>query len=183
MNKHMKPVLITLGVVAAIVIFFVSSFAGVNNRAISIEEQVKTSQSAITVQEKRRTDLIVQLVDAIKSYNKFEQNTLTQVMEARSKATGGNVEEAGLIIQAVVEAYPELKSQNNYKHYMTETSITENLIATHRQAYNDHVKEYNRYTKKFPNNIILNIFGYDKQNFPYLNYENNEDAPKNLWDE
>lgn len=66
---------------------------------------------------------------------------------------------------------------------MTELSTTENLIAIQRESYNTRVKEYNRYVKKFPTHIFLNISGYEIQNYNYLEYIGLEDSPKNLFDE
>lgn len=179
----MKKILIILGTVIGFILFGVTIIFSSNNRALGLEEQVKTSQSSIQIQEKRRTDLIVNLVDTVKSYNKFEQDTLDKIIEARSKATEGNVDEAQTIIQAVAEQYPELKSIENYKYLMTELSTTENLIATQRESFNNRIKEYNRYVKKFPTRIFLNITGYQIQNYNYLEYTGLEDSPKNLFDE
>lgn len=178
----MKKILIILGIVVSVVLFVVIGFVTTNNHVIVLEEQIKESESSIKIQEKRRLDLIVNLVDTVKSYNKYEQETLSKIVDARSKAVDGQVEEAEKLINLVVEQYPELKSNENYKQVMTEMSVTENLIAEHRNNYNEQIKSYNKYTKKFPNSLILNMMGYDKQEYEYLNYEVSEDAPTNLWD-
>lgn len=178
----MKKILIILGVVVSVVLFVVIGFVTTNNHVIVLEEQIKESKSSIKIQEKRRLDLIVNLVDTVKSYNEYEQETLSKIVDARSKAVDGQVEEAEKLINLVVEQYPELKSNENYKQVMTEMSVTENLIAEHRNNYNEQIKSYNKYTKKFPNSLILNMMGYDKQEYEYLNYEVSEDAPTNLWD-
>lgn len=99
----MKKVLIIIGIVLSVILLGVIMIFSSNNRAIGYEEQVKTSKSDIQIQEKRRADLIVNLVDTIKNYDKFEKDTLNQVMEARNKATNGNVEEAKIMINAVAE--------------------------------------------------------------------------------
>lgn len=65
---------------------------------------------------------------------------------------------------------------------MLEMSTTENMIANYRENYNDQVKTYNKYIRKFPNNIISSILGYEKIDVDYLNYEVSENAPTNLWD-
>ena len=156
-------------------------FVTANNKAIHLEEQIKESKSSINIQEKRREDLLINMVDAIKSYNKYEQETMTKIIEARNKATNGNIEEAEKIISMVAEQYPELKSNQNYKQYMTELSVTENLIAEHRNNYNIQVKQYNKHIKTFPNSMILLMMGYEKLDNTYLEYEASEDAPKNLF--
>ena len=181
MNKNIKLILIIAGIVLSLIIFNIVLFAGTNNRVIVYEEQIKESESAIKIQEKRRIDLITNLVDTVKSYNKYEQETMSKIIEARSKATSGNVEDAKVIINAIAEQYPELKSNENYKQLITEMSVTENIIAEYRNNYNTQVKEYTKYVKKFPTNIILNIIGYDKQDYNYLDYEVSESAPTDLW--
>ena len=177
----MKKILIISGIVLGVVLMIVSMFIGTNNTAINLEEQIKESKSSINIQEKRREDLIYNLVDTVESYNKYEQDTMTKIVEARTKASNGNVEEAETLINAVAEQYPELKSNENYKSLMTELAMTENLIAEHRNNYNIQVKQYNKHIKKFPNNIILNMMGYKKLDNTYLEYETSENAPKNLF--
>lgn len=118
----MKKQLIIVGIIGVIVSIFIliiSIFVSANNKAINLEEQINESKSSINIQEKRREDLLVNMVDAIKSYNNYEQETMSKIVEARSKATNGNVEEAEKLISMVVEQYPELKSNENYKQYMT----------------------------------------------------------------
>ena len=121
------------------------------------------------------------MVDTVESYNKHEQDTMTKIVEARTKASSGQVEEAQVLISAVAEQYPELKSNENYKTLMTELSTTENLIAQYRENYNIQVKQYNKYVKKFPNSMILNMMGYDKLDNNYLEYEASENAPRDLF--
>lgn len=179
----MKKILISLAIVIGIILMIAGTFVGVNNTTINLEEQIKESKSSINIQEKRREDLIINLVDTVKDFNKYEQETMSKIVEARAKASNGQVEEAQTLISAVAEQYPELKSNENYKTLMTELSVTENMIAEHRNNYNIQVKQYNKHVKKFPNNIILNIIGYDKLENTYLQYEVLEDSPKNLFKE
>lgn len=179
----MKKFLIGIGIIIAIILMIVGMFVGTKNTAINLEEQIKESKSSINIQEKRREDLIYNLVDTVESYNKYEQDTMTRIIEARTQASNGNVEEAEILINAVAEQYPELKSNENYKTLMTELAVTENLIAEHRNNYNIQVKNYNKHIKAFPNNIILNIMGYEKMESTYLEYEASEDAPRNLFGE
>lgn len=87
-----------------------------------------------------------------------------------------------MAIAAVSEAYPELKSNENYKELMNELSITENLIAEYRSNYNAQVKEYTRYIRKFPARLFLDILGYESQEYDYLDYEVSPDAPTNLFE-
>ena len=179
----MKKILISLAIFIGIILMIAGIFVGVNNTTINLEEQIKESKSSINIQEKRREDLIINLVDTVKDFNKYEQETMSKIVEARAKASNGQVEEAQTLISAVAEQYPELISNENYKTLITELSVTENMIAEHRNNYNIQVKQYNKHVKKFPNNIILNIMGYDKLENTYLQYEVLEDSPKNLFEE
>ena len=179
----MKKVLIILGIILSIILMLAGMFVSTNNKAINLEEQIKESYSSIKIQEKRREDLIVNLVDTVKDYNKYEQDTMTKIIDARSKATNGQVEEAEKVINLVAEQYPELKSNENYKVLMTELSVTENIIAEHRNNYNIQVKNYSKHVRKFPANMILNMMGYEKIEKTYLNYDVSEDSPKNLFEE
>lgn len=178
----MKKYLIGVGIILGVILMLVGIFIGINNTVINLEEQIKESKSSINIQEKRREDLICNLVDTVESYNKYEQDTMSKIVEARLKASSGNVEEAQVLISAVAEQYPELKSNENYKTLMTELAVTENIIAEHRNNYNIQVKQYNKHIKKFPNSLILNITGYEKLDNTYLEYETSEDAPKNLFE-
>lgn len=144
-----------------------------------LEEQVNTAQSDIRVQEKRRVDLVYNLADCIMRYDKHEAETLTDIAEGRGGS--GDIENVTTAITAVSEAYPELKSSENYKELMNELSITENLIAEYRSHFNKSVKEYNRYVRRFPARIFLNILGYEAQNYAYLDYDAPADAPQNLF--
>lgn len=179
----MKKILIGLGIIIGIILMIIGIFIGTNNTAINLEEQIKESKSSINIQEKRREDLIYNLVDTVENYNKYEQDTMTKIIEARTKASNGNMKEAEVLINAIAEQYPELKSNENYKTLMTELAVTENLIAEHRNNYNIQVKQYNKHIKTFPNSMILSMMGYEKLDNTYLEYETEEDAPRNLFKE
>lgn len=178
----MKKILIVLSIILGIILMITGMFIGTNNTAINLEEQIKESKSSINIQEKRREDLIYNLVDTVESYNKYEQDTMKKIIDARAKANNGNVEEAETLITAIAEQYPELKSNENYKTLMTELAVTENLIAEHRNNYNIQVKQYNKHIKSFPNTRILKIMGYEKLDNTYLQFDTSEDAPRNLFE-
>ena len=182
MKFSWKLCLIILAVVLALVLVFVFSFQGVQNKAIGLEEQITTAQSEIDIQEKRRADLIPNLVDCVKAYDEHEYNTLMAVIEARGASSDEVVGDIMANINVVAEQYPQLKSNENYKQLMTELATTENLIANTRSNYNTWVSKYNSYVKKFPNRGILNMLGYEVQSFEKLNYNASSDAPTNLFD-
>ena len=181
--KNWKVILIVVGIVVALVLAFVFGFQGVQNKAISLEEQIGTAQSDIKVQEKRRADLIPNLVDCVKAYDRHEYETLMNIIEERGTNNDASVGDITTMIAAVAEAYPELKSNENYKELMNELATTENLIANYRSNYNTWIKNYKSYVRKFPNKQILSMFGYEVIEYEYLNYETSEDAPTNLFGE
>ena len=177
--KNLKIILISIISVICVIILGIFAINGVQNKAINLEEQVKTASSDIKVQEKRRVDLVYNLADCVKQYDKHEAETLQAIVEGRSK--DGNIENVNTLISAVTEAYPELKSNDNYKELMNELSVTENLIANYRSNYNTQVRAYNRYVRKFPNKQFLSILGYEQVDYDYLNYDVSSDAPQNLF--
>lgn len=180
--KSWKLVLIIIAVILAVVLMFVFAFQGVQNKAINLEEQITTAQSEIKIQEKRRADLIPNLVDCVKAYDKHEYQTLMDVVAARGTSSDAAIEEVTTMINAVAEAYPQLQSNTNYKQLMTELAVTENLIAQTRTNYNTWVTQYKSYVRKFPNKGILNMLGYEVQSFEKLTFDVSSDAPTNLFD-
>lgn len=178
MKFSWKLCLIIAAVAVTVALLFVFVFQGVQNKAIGLEEQITTAQSEIKIQEKRRADLIPNLVDCVKSYNEHEYNTLMGVIAER----GAGSDEAVTQVLLTLENYPELKSNENYKQLMTELATTENLIASTRSNYNTWVTKYNSYVKKFPNRGILSLLGYEVQTFEKLTYDVSSDAPTNLFD-
>lgn len=179
--KNWKLSAIILGSVLAVILMCVTGVQWSQNRAISLEEAVYTAESDIKVQEKRRVDLVYNLSDCVKQYDEHESETLTGLADGMSK--GNNVEDVSTAIAAVTYAYPELKSNENYKQLMNEFSITENMIAQYRENYNKSVTSYNRYVKKFPARIFLNWTGYKVLEFERLDYQAPVDAPQNLFGE
>lgn len=177
--KNVKMYLIVGIGIILLIILGVFGVQSTQNKAIILEEQVNTAQADIKVQEKRRVDLVYNLVDCVKQYDKHEAETLKSIVESRG--TTGAIENVTTAITAVSEAYPELKSNENYKQLMTELAMTENLISEYRSNYNKQIKEYNRYVRQFPNRLFLNIVGYEEQDYKYLEYNAPVDAPQNLF--
>lgn len=180
MKSKYKGIFLVILSVVAIIIFMVFAIQGSMNKAFTLEEQVNSAYSDINVQEKRRTDLLYNMVDCVKQYDVHEAETLKSIVDERN-SSGVPIENAATTINAVSEAYPELKSNEQYKTLMNELSITENLIAEYRTNYNKQIKEYNRYIKKFPTRIYLNWLGYETKSYAYLEYETSSDAPQNLF--
>jgi LemA protein len=181
MKINNKKILIIVGIVFAVILLFVAIFTSTVNTAITMEEQIKSASSSIDIQEKRRVDLVYNLADICEQYAEYEGVTLTQIAKARSNASTGNVNEAMMSINAVAEAYPELKANQNYNQLMTELSITENGIAEIRNNYNQQVRDYNKFVRQFPATMILNMSGYEKLDYQYLEYNAPSDAPQDLF--
>ena len=173
-----KSSLIVAGIVLAAIALAVVMVAGINNRAISLEEQISGAEAQISVAEKRRVDLIYNLVDTVTAYQEYEGETMLAITEARAAAQAGNA-----VLNAVSEQYPELKANENYQQLMTELAMTENSIAQYRNNYNEQVKAYNKFVRQFPNNIILGIMGYAPVETQYTDYDAPEDAPSDLFGE
>jgi LemA protein len=176
-------ILIGLGVVAVIVILWL---VATYNGLVGLRNMVKNAWSQIDVQLKRRYDLIPNLVETVKGYAKHESSTFEKVTQARTAcmqaSASGNVGELakqeGFLTQAlkslfaVVEAYPELKANQNFMALQEELSATENKISFARQFYNDNVMQFNNKIQMFPSNIVAAIFGFkDSQFFEVDNAE------------
>lgn len=185
MKFNKTVVIIIVAVVAAIlaVIVGISSVAG---NAIAYEEKITEAKSNIKVAEKRRADLYPIFADAIKSYDNHEAETFLNVVNARKSQDGSftdaNVNEINGIIDLVVKKYPDLKSQDNYKEFLKESSLTENNIRDVRTAYNTAVSRYNTYTRHPIRKFFLSITGYERVEFEKLSYDVSEDAPTDLFD-
>lgn len=176
-----KTVWIVVGIVLAFALLIGGLFVSSNNKAIFLEEQINAAQADINVAEKRRFDLVYNLVDAVKSYQDYEGETLENIVSARNSMEYGDVDGAQMAINAVAEAYPELKANENYKQLMNELAMTENQIAQYRNNYNEQVRSYNKMVRSFPNNIILSILGYEAIDTTYTDYDAPVDAPQDLF--
>lgn len=154
-------------ILAVIVLWAIFTY----NSLIRLRAQVQNAWRQIDVQLKRRHDLIPNLVEAVKGYMKFERDTLERVVEARAKAVKASTvkekEEAETELSkslinffAVVENYPDLKSNRNLLELQEELTTTENRIAFARQFYNDIVTRYNIRCQTFPSSIIANTFKF-----------------------
>jgi len=156
------------------------------NKMVQYDEAVTSSWSQVENVYQRRADLIPNLVNTVKGYADFEQETLTQVIEARSKATSVNINAENLNEQTlsqfqqaqdglssalsrlmvVVERYPDLKANQNFLELQAQLEGTENRIANERMKFNETTRTYNVYTRKFPARIFASIYGFEQK--PYF---------------
>ncbi len=159
------------------------------NTMVEKDEAVSQAWSNVENQYQRRADLIPNLVNTVKGYAAHEKETLDAVVSARSKATQMTVDADNLTpeklqayqqaqgeignalgrLLAITENYPELKANENFKELQAQLEGTENRISVERRNFNEVAKDYNTYIRKFPNNIVSGIFGFDKH--PYFEAE------------
>lgn len=150
------------------------------NKAIRLDEKVQSAMYNIKAQEKKRVDLVYNLADCVEQYDKHEADTLAAIVEGRGST--GDIENVTTSISAVSEAYPELKSNENYKELMRNLTTLENEISQSRINYNNTVEKYNRYVRGFPARMFLDKAGYGVMTYERLEFDAPLTAPQGLFD-
>ncbi|MFZ9004799.1 MAG: LemA family protein [Bacteroidetes bacterium] len=178
----MKKWLIPLIIILVVGIGIYQWAVGFNNTAVEYEANAKTAWSNVESSYQRRNDLIGNLVKTVQGAADFERGTLTDVIEARAKATSTTIDannitaeqlaafqeaQAGLSsalsrLLVTVERYPELKANQNFLELQTQLESTENRINVERNRYNEAVNIYDIHTTKFPNKILAGWFGFEE---------------------
>lgn len=176
----LKGILIGIAAVVAIILMSIFCVQCSQNNAITYEEQTATSWSTIDVEQKHRIDSLYAMADCVKRYSEYEGAALRDIIAERGNDL--SVKELQTYLDARHEAYPELKADKQYNTLMNEIAVRENKIAQVRNSYNDRVKEYKRYCRKFPARLFLNLCGYEVVDFKYLEYNSPADAPKSYFD-
>lgn len=160
--------------VVLIVIFYISAYNGLQKAKVNTEE----AWSQISVQLKRRNDLIPNLVETVKGYAKHEKETLSKVVELRNQLTqlpaydhegamqlSNQITDSLKTIFALSESYPDLKANTNFANLQEELTNTENKIAYSRQLFNSSAAVYNKMLVVFPSNIVANIHHFTKVDY------------------
>lgn len=192
----MRNVIIIIGVIVVLVLLLVFPAISTYNGLVSREEAVTSQWAQVENVYQRRADLIPNLVETVKGYANFEKQTLTDVIEARSKATQvtidptklnegniqafeqaqGKLSSALSRLMVVVEKYPDLKANQNFLELQSQLEGTENRITVERQKFNDAAKDYNTNLRKFPKNLFASMFGFEKKAY-FEAKEGAENAP------
>ena len=181
----MKKGLIALIVVAVVLLGAFVWVKNVYNRMVVSDEYVQSLWSQVENVYQRRADLIPNLVSTVKGYASHESETLEGVVAARAKATQVTVDPSDLTPEALAqfnaaqdelsaalgrllmiqESYPDLKANQNFLDLQAQLEGTENRIATERMKFNEGVKTYNTGIRRFPDNIIASMFGFEKKGY------------------
>ena len=177
LNRTKLMLIIATAVIAIAILWVVNSY----NRMVTAQEAVTTEWANVESQYQRRADLIPNLVATVKGYVAHENETLEAVVEARAKATQttldinnfsredfeeyqaaqGELNSALGRLMMITENYPDLKANQNFRDLQEQLEGTENRIQITRQSYNNTARAYNTMIRRFPNNILSNMFGFD----------------------
>lgn len=178
----MNKLVITIGV-AVLALLLMFSGCSTYNSLVQLDEEVQTQWSQVENQYQRRADLIPNLVATVKGYAAHEEETLTQVVEARAKATSTTIDASKLDdaslakfqqhqdalssalsrLMVVAEKYPDLKANEQFLNLQSQLEGTENRITVARQDFNNAAKTYNTKLRSFPNNIFAGMFGFERR--------------------
>ncbi|MGA9649997.1 MULTISPECIES: LemA family protein [Pedobacter] len=187
---------LVFGILAAVIAVSTLSSCGYNSM-VKLDENVKSKWGTVQTQYQRRADLIPNLVSTVKGAAKFEQGTLTAVVEARAKATQmtvkaddltpeniqkyqaaqGQLSQALGKLLSITEAYPELRATQQFSDLSAQLESTENRITVARKDFNDAVQEYNGKIRSFPNNLTAGMFGFKAKGY-FEADATAKDAPK-----
>ena len=185
--------IIPVGILVLVVLWAIGGYNGM----VKMDEQVQNSWANVETQYQRRADLIPNLVSTVKGYAKHEQQTLEDVVKARSEATQLKVDAENLTpeklaafqkaqsgvssalgrLLAVAENYPDLKANQNFLELQSQLEGTENRITVARKDFNDTAKSYNQAIRQFPKNILAGLFGFEKKSY-FEAEAGSEKAPK-----
>lgn len=184
-NRQMKKKWIVLIIVVVLLLIGYSSIKGTYNNMVQQDEGIGAAWAQVENQYQRRSDLIPNLVNTVKGYADFEQETLTGVIEARAKATSVTIDPSNLSPDAIanfeqaqqglssalsrllvtIERYPDLKASQQFQQLQVQLEGTENRISVERRNFNEQVRSYNTYIRSFPKNLYANVFGFEQKGY------------------
>src|SRR6266542_6950175 len=185
----MKKVLIVVAVLILIALIAAGKYVGSRNEMVRKSEAVSAAWSEVDVVLQRRADLIPNVVETVKGYAAQEQTVFADIANARAAllsarapadriAANGQLDGALGRLLAIVENYPQLKSNENFLRLQDELAGTENRIAVERKRYNDTLQDYNTFISLFPNNIIAGMAGFHRNDAYFQAAEGSREAPK-----
>ena len=172
----MKKVLGPIGIIIIILVLLALLFIPKYNSLVTAEESVDSKWAQVENQLQRRYDLIPNLVESVKGYAKHEQDIIASISEARSQMGNARSPEEQAVandalngalsrLLVVVENYPNLKADANFRQLMDELAGTENRLAVAREDYNNEVQTFNKNVKRFPGNLIAGMFGFEQKEY------------------
>lgn len=164
------PVLIVVGIIALLVIWIISLY----NNLVRLRNRRQNAFADIDVQLRQRHDLVPQLVETVKGYAAHEKELLTKITEARSAAMSAKSIDDKIVaeqqltsalqgLKVQVEAYPDLKANQNFLQLQEELSDIENKLAASRRFFNGATTEYNNAVESFPGNLVARNFGFNRE--------------------
>lgn len=188
---------IIIGVIVILALIIYGNIKNKYNRMVQMEQTVEAQWSNVENVYQRRADLIPNLVNTVKGYAEHEQETLQKVIEARSKATSTNINADNLSpeklqqfqqsqsalssalsrLMVVVERYPDLKANENFKQLQAQLEGTENRISVERRKFNESARSYNTYINQFPQKIYAGLFDFEDKAY-FEAEKGSEEAPK-----
>lgn len=172
MKKVFGPIGIVVIILALLALLFIPKY----NSLVTAEESVDSKWAQVENQLQRRYDLIPNLVESVKGYAKHEQDIISSISEARSQMGNAHTPEEQAVandtlngalsrLLVVVENYPNLKADANFRQLMDELAGTENRLAVAREDYNNEVQSFNKNVKRFPGNLIAGMFGFEQKEY------------------
>jgi LemA protein len=185
----MSKGVIVLVVLVVIVLALFGQYIGVKNNLVAKDQAVKSAWSQVDIVLQRRADLIPNLVETVKGYAKQEQTVFGDVAKARSALLSAGTPQDKIAanqqldgalgrLLAIVENYPQLKSNENFLRLQDELAGTENRIAVERKRYNDTLQDYNTYVQQVPNNIFAKWAGFKPNEAYFAATEESRQVPK-----
>lgn len=184
MKKALVPILIVVGIIILIAALLIPSYNGF----VDSNENVNQAYAQVETQLQRRVDLIPNLVETVKGFAAQEREILTEIADARARLSGAdspaeqaeaNNELGGALsrLLVIVENYPDLKSDANFRQLMDELAGTENRLSVARQDYNEAVSSHNRKVNRMPGAFIAGVFGFDEREY-FEAEDGAEEAPE-----